>query len=88
MENNKNQQEACGYNPAEESPVVFIDRIVDIDTGKEIPTDHFGDKILEMIGQTPVADIEALDEPNHSIAHRKDIGIDIYYSVGFMPAEG
>ncbi len=73
------------FNPEEESPVVFIDRIVDVDTGAEIATDQFGEKILDMIGQAPQDSIEFLDTPNHCIAHRKDIGIDIYYSVGYQP---
>lgn len=72
-----------GYNPEEESPIVFIDRIVDVDSKDEIPTDVFGEKILDIIGQTPKDDLEFLDN-NKVIAHRKDIGIDIYYSVGFQ----
>ena len=71
------------YNPEEEAPIVFIDRIVDVDTNNEIPTDLFGEKILNIIGQTPKDDLELLDK-NQVIAHRKDIGIDIYYSVGFQ----
>ena len=68
-----------------ESPIVFVDDIVDVDTGNHIPTDQYGEKILEIIGQTPQEDIEEGETPNSCIAHRRDIGTDIYYSVGFMP---
>ena len=71
-------------NSDEENPIVFINDIVDIDTGEHLPTEQFGEKILEMIGTTPVEDIEDIEgQPNSCIAHKKDIGLDIYYSVGF-----
>lgn len=68
---------------SEESSIVFINDIIDVDTGEHLPTDQFGEKILDIIGQTPQEDLEDGKTPNSCIAHRRDIGIDIYYSVGY-----
>lgn len=78
----KADKEEIPYNTKEETPIVFIEQIVNAETGKELPTDLFGEKILDIIGQTPKDDLEFLDN-NLTIAHRKDLSIDIYYSVGF-----
>lgn len=66
----------------EESPTVFIKAIINTKTDTLMPSDAFGEKILDIIGQTPEKDIEFV-EPNLNIAHRPDMGIDIHYSVGF-----
>lgn len=73
------------FNPEEESPVVFIDRIINTDTGEEEPTDKYGEKVLDIIGRCPPEDIEELGIPNHCIAHCRDLGLDVFYSVGYQP---
>ena len=69
----------------DETPIVFINAIINTETDTEIPTTTYGEEILDIIGQTPTEDIEDIPNmPNHCIAHRKDLGIDIHYAVGFQ----
>lgn len=65
----------------EGSKVIFIDRIIETDTGEDLPTDRFGENILEMIGRASSLE-ERTDRPNSMIAHCDDLGYDIWYSVG------
>lgn len=61
--------------------VIFIDRIIETDTGEDLPTDRFGENVLEMIGRASSLE-ECPDMPNAMIAHCEDLGYDIWYSVG------
>ena len=61
--------------------VVFIDRIIETDTGEDVPTDKFGEAVLSMIGRCKDLE-ERKDKPNAMIAHCKDLGYDVWYSVG------
>lgn len=61
--------------------VVFIDRIIETDTGEDVPTDKFGEAVVSMIGRCKDLE-ERKDKPNAMIAHCKDLGYDVWYSVG------
>lgn len=63
------------------SKVVFIDRIIETDTGEDVPTDRFGEEVLTMIGRCKDLE-ERTDKPNGMIAHCKDLGYDVWYTVG------
>lgn len=62
---------------------VFIDRIIETDTGEDVPTDKFGEFVMEMIGRCKPEDLEERkDNPAGMIAHCKDLGYDVWYSIG------
>lgn len=65
----------------EGSKIIFIDRVVETDTGEDLPTDRFGEFVVEMIGRCENLE-ERTDKPNAMIAHCEDLGYDIWYSVG------
>lgn len=66
----------------EGSPVIFIEKVVDTTSGEELDTEHFGDKVMDIIGTTPLEDVEWIEADKMNIAHNKKLGYDVWYRVG------